>query len=93
MGRAELKALGFEFGEIALAANLKDSLLDARLDKFRLYGGGVTGTLKLDGAGDALGVDAALKFDRVDVGRLAAAALGAGVAGVASGRQACTSSL
>ena len=80
-----LKALGFEFGEIALAANLKDSLLDARLDKFRLYGGGVTGTLKLDGAGDALGVDAALKFDRVDVGRLADAALGAGVAGVASG--------
>ena len=30
-------------------------------------------------------MDAALKFDRVDVGRLAAAALGAGVAGVASG--------
>jgi AsmA protein len=80
-----LKALGFEVGEIALAASLKNGLLDARLDKFRLYGGGVTGAVKLDGASDALGVDASLRFDRIDVGRLAAAALGSGVAGIASG--------
>ena len=82
-----IKAAGFEVGRVALTTLLQGGVLDAKLSELALYGGNVTGSLGLDGSGDALGADVALTIDQVDVGALAAAAAtdDAPVAGVASG--------
>ena len=81
-----LKVMGYKLGRTVLAATLKGAVLDATLEELRLYGGTVTGTVRLDGAGAVLGVDTALTIDKVDIGALARAAEGAAakVTGVAS---------
>ncbi|MCH7692657.1 MAG: AsmA family protein [Proteobacteria bacterium] len=81
-----LKAMGYKLGRTALTVKLKGAVLNATLKELRLYGGTVTGTVRLDGAGDVLGIDTALTIDKVDIGALARAAEGAAakVTGVAS---------
>ncbi len=82
-----IKMMGFEVGRVALTTTLKGGVLAAELRELGLYGGTVTGTVELDGSGDALGVSVALNVDAVDVGALAAAATGgeAPIAGILSG--------
>jgi AsmA protein len=82
-----IKAMGFEIGQIDFTTNLKNGLLTADLNKLGLYGGNVNGTLKLDGSGEAMGVDAVLNIAGVKVDKLAKAVTGGEmpVAGVASG--------
>ncbi|MEE9480085.1 MAG: AsmA family protein [Kiloniellales bacterium] len=84
---AGIKAAGYEVGKLAFAAHLAGGKLQADLSELALYGGGVTGTLSLDGSGDALGVAADFKLDKVDLGALTAVAADgeAPMAGVASG--------
>ena len=80
-----IKAKGFEIGRIALAAILKDGVLEVNLSELGLYGGNVKGTVNLDGASDALGIAANLAVVGVDVGALAKAATGeTPVAGILS---------
>jgi AsmA protein len=83
---AGIKAAGYEVGKLAFAAQLAGGKLQADLSELALYGGGVTGTLHLDGTGDGLGVDADFKLDKVDLGALTAVATEreAPVTGVAS---------
>ncbi|MDH3476444.1 MAG: AsmA family protein, partial [Rhodospirillales bacterium] len=82
-----IKAAGFDVGRTSFTTQLKDGVLNAELGELQLYGGNVTGTAKLNAAGDALGVETALTVDSVDVGQLARAATKgeAPVAGIASG--------
>jgi len=81
-----VKAMGFEVGQIAFATRLQSGVLVADLQQLGLYGGKVTGRVRLDGSGDALGVETAFVIDKVDVGRLArAAAAEVPVTGIASG--------
>ena len=84
-----IRAMGYEVGRLALTAGLQGGVLQAKLDELWLYDGNVTGDLRLDGTGDALGADVALNIDKVDVGALSRAAAAGGeapkVAGVASG--------
>jgi AsmA protein len=84
---AGIKAAGYEVGKLAFVAQLAGGKLQADLRELALYGGGVTGTLALDGSGDALGVDADFKLDKVDLGALTAVAADgeAPMAGIASG--------
>lgn len=81
-----IKAMGYDVGRIAFTAMAKGGVVSTDLGEIALYGGRVTGTLKLDGAGDALGVDISAKIDHVTVDRLAqqAAASGPAVTGVVS---------
>ena len=81
-----IKVMGFEVGRVALTTTLKGGVLAAELRELGLYGGTVTGTVELDGSGDALGIAVALDVTAVDVGALAAAATGgeAPVAGILS---------
>ena len=81
-----LKAMGYKLGRTALTASLKGAVFNATLEELRLYGGTVTGKVRLDGTGGALGIDTALTIDKVDIGALARAAQGAAakVTGVAS---------
>jgi AsmA protein len=83
---AGIKAMGYEVGRVAFAATAKAGVLAADLAEIALYGGTVKGTAKLDAAGDALGLDTALKVDRVTVDKLArqAAAAAPPVSGVVS---------
>ncbi|MCZ6524251.1 MAG: AsmA family protein, partial [Alphaproteobacteria bacterium] len=81
-----VKAAGFEIGRVALTLALDGGVLEADLVELGLYGGKVSGSVRLDGSGEALGVAVDLQVKAVDVGRLARAAGGeAPVAGVASG--------
>lgn len=81
-----VKARGFKIGRIGLKATLKGGVLNAALEELRLYGGNVSGKVKVDGAGKALGIDAEFDVAKVDVGALARAAQGgeAKVAGIAT---------
>ena len=81
-----IKAMGYEIGQVVFTTDLKNGLLTADLSKLALYGGNVKGTVKLDGSGEALGVDAKMNIDSVKVDKLARAASKgeSPVAGVAS---------
>ncbi|MDP6390526.1 MAG: AsmA family protein [Alphaproteobacteria bacterium] len=81
-----VKARGFRLGRIGFAATLKGGVLNAALQELRLYGGNVSGKVKADGSGSALGIDAEFDVAKVDVGALARAAQGgeAKVAGIAT---------
>ncbi|MEE8246683.1 MAG: AsmA family protein [Alphaproteobacteria bacterium] len=82
-----VKAAGFEIGRVALTLALDGGVLEADLVELGLYGGKVSGSVHLDGSGEALDAAVDLSVKAVDVGRLARAAGGeeAPVAGVASG--------
>jgi AsmA protein len=82
-----IKVAGFEIGRVAFTTKLTKGVLAARLSELRLYGGNVTGKVKLDGSGDALGVEVALKIAGVKPGKLAQTATGGKVVvnGTASG--------
>jgi len=84
---AGIKASGYEVGALALTVGLADGKLRLDLGRLALYGGGVTGTLGLDGSGEALGVEVDFGLDKVDLGALSAVASAgeAPVAGIASG--------
>jgi AsmA protein len=83
-----IKAMGYEIGQIDFTTTLKGGQLTSDIKTLKLYGGDVKGTLKLDGTGKALGVDARLTMDRVKVDKLASAAMGGEVpvTGIASGQ-------
>jgi AsmA protein len=83
-----IKAMGYEIGQVDFTTTLKDGQLTSQINTLKLYGGNVKGTLKLDGTGKALGVDAKLNIDRVKVDKLASAATGGEVpvTGIASGQ-------
>ena len=72
---AGIKAMGYEIGRIAFAAAAKGGVLTADLSQLALYGGNVTASLKLDSALDMLGLDSAVKVDRVNLDRLARQAM------------------
>ena len=82
-----IKAVGFEVGAVVFDAELKDSVLNAALERLALYGGNVTGRVTADASGEALDLETALTIDGVDVGALARAATGgeAPVTGIANG--------
>ncbi|MCH9051936.1 MAG: AsmA family protein, partial [Proteobacteria bacterium] len=82
-----IKVAGFEVGRVAFTTKLTKGVLAAELSELRLYGGNVRGKVKLDGSGDALGVEAALTIDGVKPANLAQTATGGKVAltGAASG--------
>ena len=80
-----IKVAGFRVGPVDFTAKLKDGVLEKELTRLALYGGNVTGRVKLDGSGDALGLETAMNVAKVKVDRLAKAATGeASVVGVAS---------
>lgn len=68
---AGVRAMGYEIGRIAFTADAKAGVVVADLAELALYGGTVKGTTKIDGAGDQLGVETAVKVDRVTVDKLA----------------------
>lgn len=68
---AGVKAMGNEIGRIAFTTEAKSGVVVADLAELALYGGTVKGTTKIDGAGDQLGVETAVKVDRVTVDKLA----------------------
>ena len=79
------RAMGFEIGRLTLAMRLQGGVLDVDLSELGLYGGSITAQVKLDGAGDVLGVETALAIHALDLGMLAEAAMGAApVAGILS---------
>ena len=82
-----LKAAGFEVGRVAFTTRLKDSVLAMELGELGLYGGQVTATLDLNGAGETLSMATKLQIAEVAVAELLAAATGgpAPVSGVVSG--------
>jgi AsmA protein len=82
-----VKAMGFQVGAIDLEAALKGGVLNAELRQLGLYGGNVAGKVSLDGATEALGIDADITIDGVDVGELTRAATGEEppVVGIAAG--------
>lgn len=84
---AGIKAAGYEVGALKLSVGLAGGKLQVDLSQLALYGGGVSGTLGLDGSGEALGLTADFGVDKVDLGALSAVASGgeAPVAGLASG--------
>ena len=83
-----VRAMGYTLGRIGFDAKFGDGRLAADLKEFRLYGGNMTGAVKLDASGAALGADTAFDIEKVDVGALARAAQGAEarVAGILSGK-------
>ena len=81
---AGIKAAGYEVGRVALAAQGKGGVLNAELRELSLYGGKITGSVKLDGTGKTLAVQSALKVDRVTLDDLARTAGALPVTGVAS---------
>ena len=89
-----IKAMGYDIGQVDFTTDLKNGLLTAALNTLELYGGNVNGTVKLDGSGQALDVNAALKIDRVKVDQLAQVATGGEVlvTGIASGNVQATAS-
>lgn len=66
---AGIKAMGYDIGRIACTATAKDGLVNVNLAEIALYGGKVTGTLKLDGVANSLAVDAAINIDHVAAGK------------------------
>ena len=82
-----IKVAGFEVGRVAFTTKLTKGVLVAELSELSLYGGNVRGKVKLDGSGDALGVEAALTIDGVKPANLAQTATDGKVAltGAASG--------
>jgi len=82
-----IKATGYAVGPIKFDAKIGDGRLAANLNELRLYGGNVTGSLKLEGAQAVLGLDTVLDIEKVNVGTLARVAQGADakVAGILSG--------
>ena len=82
-----VKVAGFEIGRVAFTTKLTKGVLVAELSELGLYGGNVRGKVKLDGSGDALGVEAALIIDGVKPANLAETATGGKVvvSGAASG--------
>lgn len=62
---AGVKAMGYDIGRIACTATAKGGVVDIDLGEIALYGGKVTGAVKLDGAGTSLALDAAAKMDHV----------------------------
>ncbi len=82
-----IRVLGYEVGRVAFATTLRDGALAADLNELRLYGGNVTGRVKLAAAAEALDAEAALDIDSLDIGKLARVAAGdaAKIAGIASG--------
>ena len=82
---AGIKALGYEVGRIAFTTTAKAGVVNADLTELGLYGGTAKGHVKLDAAGNTLGLDTSLKIDHVTVDKLAQTAMGdAGVSGVVS---------
>lgn len=82
-----VKALGYAVGRIGFDAKLEDGRFAAKLGELRLYGGNMTGALKLDAVGSALAMESAFDVEKVNVGAIARVAQGAEakVAGVVSG--------
>ncbi len=83
-----IKVQGYELGAVGLTAKLSGGVLEAELTELGLYGGNVTGRVGLDGAGDALGVEALVNIDKAGIGEMAKAATPEGpapVSGVLSG--------
>ena len=68
---AGIKAMGYQVGHIGFTATAKAGVLSAALADVALYGGTAKGTLRLDAAGKALGLDVAASVDHVDAGKLA----------------------
>ncbi len=62
---AGVKAMGHDIGRIAFAALAKGGVLTADLGQTPVDGGTVAARLKLDGTGEALGVDVEANIDRV----------------------------
>lgn len=71
-----IRAAGFEVGNILFVGKLDGGVLDAELQELNLYGGGVTGNLKLDAAGDAVALATALEVAGIRTGELGAAVTG-----------------
>lgn len=65
-----MRAKGYKIGRTALSTTLKNGLLTADLQELNLYSGNVKGTLKLDGSGKKLGLDAVLTVNGVKVDEL-----------------------
>ncbi len=83
-----IKLQGYEIGAVGLNATLTGGVLTAELSELGLYGGKVSGRVGLDGAGEALVVDADVTVDKAGVGELAKVAVPEGpppVGGVLSG--------
>jgi AsmA protein len=85
---AGIRVAGYEVGALALTVRSSGGKLQLDLSELALYGGGVTGTLGLDGSGEGLGVDADFGLNQVNLGALTAVAAAgeAPIAGIASGR-------
>ena len=85
---AGIRAAGYEVGALALTVQSSGGQLQLDLSELALYGGGVTGSLGLDGSGEGLGVEADFAIERVNLGALTAVAAAgeAPIAGIASGR-------
>jgi hypothetical protein len=83
-----IKAMGHEVGKIGFDGGLRGGVLAANLNELRLYGGNVTGKLRLDGAQNQLGFETDFTIAKVNMGALARAAQGdaAKLAGIANGR-------
>ncbi|MCZ6847222.1 MAG: AsmA family protein, partial [Alphaproteobacteria bacterium] len=82
-----IKVAGFVIGRVAFTTRLTKGVLAAEFSELGLYGGNVKGKVKLDGSGDALGVEVALTIDGVKPANLARTASGGKVvvSGTASG--------
>jgi AsmA protein len=85
---AGVRAAGYEIGSLALTVQSAGGKLQFELSELALYGGGLTGTLDLDGSGEGLGVEADFGLEQLDLGALTAVAVAgdAPIAGIASGR-------
>ena len=83
-----IKAMGYALGRIVFDTKLGDGLVTANLSEFHLYGGNVTGALKLDASGKTLAMETSLDIEKVNLGALARVAQGAQakIAGIASGQ-------
>lgn len=73
-----IKALGYDIGRVDMAALMSGGKLDATVREIQLYNGKIVGQTKLDASGDALGIEANLAVDKVNVGALARAAMAGG---------------
>lgn len=71
-----IRAAGFEVGKTLFVGKLEGGVLDAELQELNLYGGGVTGNLKLDATRDAVALATALNVAGIRTGELGAAVTG-----------------
>ena len=67
----QVRAMGYEVEPIDLAVTMDGGTHRLDLAELGLYGGGINGSLTVDGSGDDLGVDAAFTIANLALGRLA----------------------